>query len=111
MRDDASTCHDDEAMRVTSMRKRSRGPAASRWRRRCYAAFILAAWRIDFIMKPFKLLAVFVHEANHALACILTGGHVDGLEVNMNEGGVTKYFFAARLCRRRAAATPRPRPG
>jgi len=57
----------------------------------CYAAFILAAWRIDFVMKPFKLLAVFVHEANHALACILTGGHVDGLEVNLNEGGVTKY--------------------
>ena len=54
-------------------------------------ALILALWRCDKLLKPFKLLAVFVHEASHASACALTGGSVEALEVNLNEGGVTKY--------------------
>ena len=54
-------------------------------------ALILALWRCDKLLKPFKLLAVFVHEASHASACALTGGSVEALEVNLNEGGVTEY--------------------
>jgi hypothetical protein len=42
-------------------------------------------------MKPMKLIAVFVHEFSHATACWMTGGKVTGMEVNSNEGGVTKY--------------------
>jgi hypothetical protein len=42
-------------------------------------------------MKPMKLIAVFVHEFSHAIACWMTGGKVTGMEVKSNEGGVTKY--------------------
>ena len=42
-------------------------------------------------MKPMKLIAVFVHEMSHATACWLTCGKVEGIEVHLNEGGVTKY--------------------
>ncbi|KAJ8607800.1 hypothetical protein CTAYLR_009886 [Chrysophaeum taylorii] len=56
-----------------------------------YTAFDLALWRVDVVSKPMKLLAVFVHEASHASACILTGGTVRSLEVNINEGGVTRF--------------------
>jgi len=57
----------------------------------CYVVVDLATWRLDRVAKPFKLLAVFVHEASHASACVLTGGSVKSLEVNLNEGGVTRF--------------------
>ena len=43
------------------------------------------------LMKPMKLIAVFVHEMGHATACWMTCGKVKGIEVYGNEGGVTKY--------------------
>lgn len=48
------------------------------------------------ILKPMKLLAVFVHEMSHACACWATGGSVRGIEVYKNEGGVTKYVGGIR---------------
>lgn len=41
------------------------------------------------MLLPFKLITVFLHEASHATACKLTCGKVEGMEVNVNEGGVT----------------------
>jgi hypothetical protein len=55
-----------------------------------YLVFICILWN-TFIMKPLKLIAVFVHEFGHATACWMTGGKVTGIEVQSNEGGVTKY--------------------
>lgn len=49
------------------------------------------------ILKPMKLIAVFVHEMGHAIACWMTGGEVRGIEVYTNEGGVTKYIGGCRL--------------
>ncbi|CAM8981115.1 hypothetical protein QQ045_029558 [Rhodiola kirilowii] len=49
---------------------------------------ILALWR-TVIITPFKLITVFLHEASHAIACILTCGHVEGITVYGNEGGAT----------------------
>lgn len=49
------------------------------------------------MLKPMKLIAVFVHEMGHAVACWLTGGEVRGIEVYTNEGGVTKYVGGWRL--------------
>ena len=63
-----------------------------------YTVLILGTWRVDAVVKPFKLLAVFVHEGCHACACLATGGRVDGVEVNINEGGVTRYRGGWRLC-------------
>ena len=56
-----------------------------------YVLAIFLLWRVDQLLKPFKLLAVFIHEFSHASACWLTGGSVVGLEVRLNEGGVTRY--------------------
>lgn len=49
---------------------------------------ILALWRTP-LLTPFKLITVFLHEASHAIACKLTCGHVDGIKVHADEGGVT----------------------
>ncbi|KAG8373736.1 hypothetical protein BUALT_Bualt11G0055900 [Buddleja alternifolia] len=50
---------------------------------------ILALWR-TFLLTPFKLITVFLHELSHAIACLLTCGKVEGIKVHANEGGVTQ---------------------
>ncbi|KAI4347193.1 hypothetical protein L6164_008027 [Bauhinia variegata] len=50
---------------------------------------ILALWRI-VLLKPFKLVTVFIHEASHAIAFKLTRGHVKGIRVHADEGGTTQ---------------------
>ncbi|KAK3017089.1 hypothetical protein RJ639_007663, partial [Escallonia herrerae] len=54
-----------------------------------YTVVILALWR-TFLLTPFKLITVFLHEASHAIACMLTCGEVEGIQVHANEGGVTQ---------------------
>ncbi|KAK7831071.1 hypothetical protein CFP56_027661 [Quercus suber] len=53
------------------------------------AVVILALWR-TFLLKPFKLVTVFLHEASHAVDCKLSCGHVEGIKVNVDEGGTTQ---------------------
>jgi hypothetical protein len=38
---------------------------------------------------PLKILVVMFHELSHALAALLTGGQVLGIELSPNQGGVT----------------------
>ncbi|THF94414.1 hypothetical protein TEA_025518 [Camellia sinensis var. sinensis] len=45
---------------------------------------ILALWR-TILLLPFKLVTVFLHEASHAIACKLTCGHVEAIQVNADE--------------------------
>ncbi|XP_030952616.1 uncharacterized protein LOC115975782 [Quercus lobata] len=54
-----------------------------------FTVVILALWR-TVLLTPFKLITVFLHEASHAVACILTCGRVEGIKVHANEGGVTQ---------------------
>ncbi|XP_043809968.1 uncharacterized protein LOC110603212 isoform X2 [Manihot esculenta] len=54
-----------------------------------FSLVILALWR-TILMTPFKLITVFLHEASHAIACKLTCGQVEGIQVHANEGGVTQ---------------------
>ncbi|PIN13323.1 hypothetical protein CDL12_14055 [Handroanthus impetiginosus] len=54
-----------------------------------FTVVILVLWR-TFLLTPFKLITVFLHEASHAIACKLTCGQVEGMEVHANEGGVTR---------------------
>lgn len=49
---------------------------------------ILSLWR-TVLLTPFKLITVFLHETSHALACKLTCGQVEGIQVHANEGGAT----------------------
>eukprot|EP00268_Persea_americana_P021177 TRINITY_DN2115_c3_g1_i3.p1 TRINITY_DN2115_c3_g1~~TRINITY_DN2115_c3_g1_i3.p1 ORF type:complete len:230 (-),score=5.11 TRINITY_DN2115_c3_g1_i3:119-808(-) len=53
-----------------------------------FTVVILALWR-TVLLTPFKLITVFLHETSHALACKLTCGQVEGIQVHANEGGVT----------------------
>ena len=55
--------------------------------------FIIQGWSL---MKPMRLLAVFIHEFGHASACWMTGGQVKKIEVYNNEGGVTGYTGGCR---------------
>ncbi|TQD85280.1 hypothetical protein C1H46_029199 [Malus baccata] len=54
-----------------------------------FTVVILALWR-TILLTPFKLVTVFLHEASHAIACILTYGKVEGTQVHADEGGVTQ---------------------
>ncbi len=38
---------------------------------------------------PLRVLIVFLHEIAHGLAAVLTGGSIESISVNMEEGGVT----------------------
>ncbi|KAL2465162.1 hypothetical protein Adt_41013 [Abeliophyllum distichum] len=47
---------------------------------------------------PFKLVTVFIHEVSHAIACKLTCGHVESIQIHADEGGTTQtrggvYWF------------------
>jgi hypothetical protein len=49
------------------------------------------------LVKPLRLLAVFLHEFSHASLCWITGGKVEAIEVNTNEGMFTSpSVFAAK---------------
>lgn len=62
-----------------------------------YALIILLLWR-TFVLMPFKLITVYLHELSHAIACKLTGGKVEGMEVHLDEGGVTKTRGGWQYC-------------
>ncbi|KAJ3342716.1 hypothetical protein HDU93_001288 [Gonapodya sp. JEL0774] len=56
------------------------------------SVFILIVWNIpylEYILYPFKVLTIGLHEFGHASATILTGGHVEGIELDPHLGGVT----------------------
>ena len=59
-------------------------------------AFVLISKTI--VMKPVRLLAVFLHEFSHASLAWMTGGKVEAIQVNENEGGVTRYRGGCRIC-------------
>jgi Peptidase M50B-like len=56
-----------------------------------YAAYVVLFVFVSktLVMKPMRLLAVFLHEFSHAAMAWLTGGKVTAIEVNENEGTVT----------------------
>jgi len=47
----------------------------------------------NLLLRPIKLIAIFVHEMSHALACWLTGGTVlnNRIEVKERDGGIIRY--------------------
>mmetsp|Transcript_50653 Transcript_50653/g.122220 ORF Transcript_50653/g.122220 Transcript_50653/m.122220 type:complete len:236 (-) Transcript_50653:204-911(-) len=59
----------------------------------CYGGYTLLTifFMNSAIVKPMKLIAIFIHEFGHASSCWLTGGSVDKIEVYGNEGGVTNF--------------------
>ncbi len=53
------------------------------------AILSLFLWN-TFLLYPFKIFVVIIHESSHALAALLSGGGVKELEILWNLGGVTK---------------------
>jgi len=54
-----------------------------------FAAFFVVlwvAWNTPYVL-PLKLFVVFLHEISHGIAAIATGGRIDRIVINMNEGG------------------------
>src|SRR5918994_1125236 len=52
----------------------------------------VALWFIPFaeiLIYPFRIFVTFIHEGGHAIAALLTGNSVAGLNVNPNASGET----------------------
>jgi hypothetical protein len=60
-----------------------------------YAVVAVITWN-TLVAKPIRLIAVFIHEWCHAIACWLTCGSVRQIEVFDNEGGVTTFVGGCR---------------
>ncbi|KAG7288912.1 hypothetical protein NEMBOFW57_005272 [Staphylotrichum longicolle] len=57
-----------------------------------YVVAIALLWNLPYIrwvLWPFKMLVIAFHEFGHAIACVLTGGHVKSISLDPREGGVT----------------------
>ena len=63
-----------------------RGFLTAHWQLLLLVGAVFLLWRQPIAM-PLRILVVLFHEAAHALAAILTGGRVDGLTIDVNEGG------------------------
>ncbi len=63
-------------------------------------ALTVALWFIpfgDLIVYPFRLFVTFIHEGGHALAALLTGADVHGLQVAPNASGLVYTVGGGRL--------------
>jgi hypothetical protein len=49
----------------------------------------LALWD-TFLVYPFRLFVVFLHEVSHGLAAVLTGGAIESIGLSFDEGGVCR---------------------
>ncbi len=56
------------------------------WQLLLITTVVFALWRFDVLL-PLKILVVFLHEASHAFAALLTGGSVDELSLDTRQGG------------------------
>jgi hypothetical protein len=55
------------------------------------AAFYIALWLLWLtpVIFPLKIFVVLLHEISHAVAALATGGAVERIVLNMNQGGAT----------------------
>lgn len=56
------------------------------WQLLAITAVVFALWSTPVVL-PLKFLVVFFHELSHALMAMLTGGRVESLSVNFQQGG------------------------
>lgn len=53
------------------------------------AAVALVLWD-SFVVYPFRIFVVFLHEISHGLAAVLTGGAIESIGLSFDEGGVCR---------------------
>lgn len=56
------------------------------WQLIALTVIIFALWPTQIVL-PLKILTVFLHELSHALATMLTGGAVESLTIDLQQGG------------------------
>lgn len=56
------------------------------WQLIALTIVVFALWSTPVVL-PLKLLVVFFHELSHGLAAILTGGSIESISVNFQQGG------------------------
>ena len=56
------------------------------WQLIVLTALVFALWQTP-AMTPLKILVVFLHEASHAIAVLLTGGDIVSFSISQNQGG------------------------
>jgi hypothetical protein len=49
----------------------------------------LALWN-TFLVYPFRIFVVFLHEVSHGIAAVLTGGSIESIGLSFDEGGVCR---------------------
>ncbi|WP_164660042.1 M50 family metallopeptidase [Tropicibacter sp. Alg240-R139] len=57
------------------------------WQLIALTVLLFALWQTP-VVAPLKILIVYLHELSHAIAILATGGSVESLTVNANEGGL-----------------------
>ncbi|OAA33622.1 hypothetical protein AAL_01087 [Moelleriella libera RCEF 2490] len=58
-----------------------------------YVVAIAILWNVPYlkmILWPFKMLVIAFHEFGHAITAVFTGGKVESISLDPNEGGVTR---------------------
>ncbi|ORX48027.1 hypothetical protein DM01DRAFT_1326683 [Hesseltinella vesiculosa] len=66
-----------------------------------YTAAILVLWNMPYIkivLAPFKLLTVGLHEFSHAIVGCLTCAKIESIEIDPDEGGVTRMRGGIPMC-------------
>ena len=53
------------------------------------AAAALVLWD-TFVVYPFRIFVVFLHEISHGLAAVVTGGAIESIYLSVDEGGVCR---------------------
>jgi hypothetical protein len=54
-----------------------------------FAATALVLWD-SFVVYPFRIFVVFLHEISHGLAAVVTGGAIESIGLSFDEGGVCR---------------------
>ncbi|KAJ1679466.1 hypothetical protein EV182_001992 [Spiromyces aspiralis] len=66
-----------------------------------YAVGILILWWmpvLKHLLKPFKLATVLLHEFSHAAVGCCTGARIEGISLNLDEGGETRMKKGIQQC-------------
>ncbi|KAL1934648.1 hypothetical protein VTP01DRAFT_6830 [Rhizomucor pusillus] len=66
-----------------------------------YTAAILILWNMPFVkivLAPFKLLTVGLHEFSHAIVGCFTCAKIESIEIDPDEGGVTRMRGGIPMC-------------
>ena len=51
------------------------------------AVLVLVLWD-SFVVFPFRIFVVLLHEISHGLAAVASGGAIESIELSFDEGGV-----------------------